>query len=90
MKDGRAMWSRVRYGSRRFHLWLRREGWRVKHQRGYRLYRLAGLSRRFKSRKARASHPRVARPMAQAPHEPWSLDLISDRVVDGRRFRAFT
>jgi len=36
--------SRVRYGYRRLHVLLAREGWRVNHKRVYRLYRLAGLS----------------------------------------------
>jgi len=35
--------SRVRYGYRRLHVLLRREGWSVNHKRVYRLYRLEGL-----------------------------------------------
>ncbi len=62
--------AQVRYGYRRLHVWRPREGWRVNHKRVYRLYRLEGLSLRFKSRKKRPSHLRVAMPMAQAPHEP--------------------
>jgi putative transposase len=81
---------RVRYGYRRLHILLQRAGWRVNHKRVYRLYRLEGLSLRFKSRKKRPSSLRVAMPMAQAPHEPWSLDCISDRLCDGRRFHALT
>ena len=34
--------ARVRYGYRRIHVLLRREGWRVNHKRVYRLYRLEG------------------------------------------------
>jgi putative transposase len=59
--------ARVRDGYRRLHILLQREGWRANHQRVYRLYRLEGLSLRFKSRKKRPSHLRVAMPMAQAP-----------------------
>lgn len=36
--------ARVRYGSRRLHILLRREGWPVNHERPYRLYREEGLS----------------------------------------------
>jgi putative transposase len=81
---------RVRYGYRRLHILLQREGWQVNHKRVYRLYRLEGLSLRLKHRKKRPSHLRVAMPAAQAPNEYWSLDFISDRLCDGRRFRALT
>ena len=43
--------ARVRYGYRRIHVLLRREGWRVNHKRVYRLYRLQGLALRIKTRK---------------------------------------
>jgi putative transposase len=35
----------VRYGYRRLHTLLRREGWRVNHKRVYRLFRLGALSK---------------------------------------------
>src|SRR6516164_698310 len=35
--------TRVRYGYRRVHVLLSREGWRVNHKRVYRLYREMGL-----------------------------------------------
>ena len=38
--------SRVRYGYRRIHVVLRREGWRVNAKRVYRLYREMGLQLR--------------------------------------------
>jgi putative transposase len=82
--------AQVRYGYRRLHILLQREGWRVNHKRGYRLDRLEGWSLRLKRRKKRPSHLRVVMPAAQAPNEHWSLDFISDSLVDGRRFRALT
>jgi putative transposase len=82
--------ARVRYGYRRLHILLRREGWPVNHKRIYRLYRLEGLSLRLKHRKKRPSHLRVVPPVARAPDEHWSLDCIADSLADGRRFRAFT
>ena len=39
---------RVRYGYRRIHVLLRREGWPVNIKRVYRLYREEGLSLRYK------------------------------------------
>ena len=43
--------TRVRYGYRRVHTLLRREGWHVNVKRVYRLYRRDGLSLRLKARK---------------------------------------
>lgn len=49
--------SRVRYGYRRLHVLLQREGWRINHKRTYRLYSEEGLSIRPRSpRRRRACH----------------------------------
>ncbi len=61
---------RRRFGYRRIHVMLRREGWAVNHKRVYRLYRLEGLSVRTKKRKKRASHLRVV-PAAPAQANEW-------------------
>jgi putative transposase len=82
--------TRVRYGYRRLHVLLRREGWRVNHKRVYRLYREEGLGIRVKRRKKLASAPRVLPPPAQRPHERWSVDFLTDSLLDGRRFRVLT
>ena len=81
---------RVRYRYRRLHILLQREGWQVNHKRVYRLYRMEGLSLHLKRRKKRPGHLRVVTPNARAPDEHWSLDFISDGLVDGRRSRALT
>jgi putative transposase len=82
--------TRVRYGYRRLHVLLRREGWRVNHKRVYRLYREEGLGIRVKRRKKLASAPRVLPPPPTRPLERWSLDFLTDSLVDGRRFRVLT
>lgn len=82
--------SRVRYGYRRLHVLLQREGWRVNHKRVYRLYREEGLAIRVRRRRKRVSAPRVLPPPARRPHERWSLDFLTDSLVDGRRFRVLT
>jgi putative transposase len=71
--------ARVRYGYRRLHVLLRREGWPVNHKRVYRLYHEEGLGIRVKRRKKLASTPRVLPPPARRPRERWSLDFLSDR-----------
>lgn len=45
--------TRVRYGYKRMHTLLQREGWQVNHKRVYRLYREQGLQMRRKSLKRR-------------------------------------
>jgi putative transposase len=81
---------RVRYGYRRVHTLLRREGWPVNVKRVYRLYRLDGLSLRLKARKKRVSAPRAVPLPPQSPNEQWSMDFMSDSLYDGRRFRVLT
>ena len=81
---------RIRYGYRRLHVLLKREGWTVNHKRIYRLYREEGLSLRLKSRKKRVSMLRPAKVQAQAPNEHWSMDFVADQLADGRRFRVLT
>ena len=82
--------TRVRYGYRRLHVLLRREGWRVNHKRIYRLYREEGLGIRVKRRKKLASASRLLPSPATKPLERWSLDFFSDGLANGRRFRVLT
>ena len=82
--------SRVRYGYRRIHVLLRREGWTVNHKRIYRLYKLEGLSLRLKKTKKRVSRVRVEQPEVLSPNERWSLDFMSDRLENGSRIRVLT
>src|SRR6478672_10239825 len=81
---------RVRYGYRRIHVLLRREGWKVNTKRVYRLYREEGLSLRYKRAKKRVSVPRVTPPPATRANERWSIDFLRDSLLDGRPFRVFT
>ncbi len=81
---------RVKYGYRRLHVLLRREGWQVNHKRIYRMYQLEGLSLRLKKTKKRVSRLRVVQPQAQHQNERWSLDFMSDTLGNGRRIRVLT
>jgi len=80
----------VRYGYRRLHVLLRRDGWRVNHKRVYRLYRLEGLGLRLKQRRKRVSTGRAVAPPATKPNERWAMDFMADQLYDGRRFRLLT
>ena len=83
--------SRVRYGYRRLHVLLRREGWPINHKRVYRLYGEEGLSIWSKTpRRRRACRYRAGRPGADGPNQVWAMDFMSDQLFDGRRFRVLT
>ncbi len=78
-----------RWGYRRLHILLRREGIAVNHKRVYRLYRQEGLAVRRKRRKRLASALRTVLPPPSNPNERWSMDYVSDALAGGLRFRAF-
>ena len=82
---------RVRYGYKRIHVLLRREGWGINHKRVYRLYCEEGLNLRRKSPKRRIKSASWHREMkASQPNESWSMDFISDALFNGKRFRILT
>jgi putative transposase len=60
------------------------------HQRVYRIYREDNLGVRTAKRKRRSAHLRVPLPEPQRPNQRWSMDLVSDRLADGRWFRILT
>ena len=62
----------------------------MNHKRVYRIYCEEELSIRSKKKKKRASHARVPLPMPVRINERWTMDFVSDRLEDGRRFRALT
>lgn len=83
--------TRVRYGYRRVHVLLRREGWDVNHKRTYRLYREEGLRLRRKVPRQRvkaAGRDDRARP--SGPNDVWAMDLMADQAFDGRKLRILT
>jgi putative transposase len=78
-----------RWGYRRLHWRLCREGFAVNRKRIYRLYREAGLVVRRRRRK-RVAVPRQPIAAPQAPNQRWSMDFVSDALGSGRKFRCFT
>jgi putative transposase len=82
--------ERVRWGYRRIHVLLRREGWMVNRKRVQRIYREENLAVRRKGRRRRSEAPRLVRAELGSVNERWSLDFVSDTLSSGRRFRALT
>ncbi len=83
--------TRTRYGYRRIHVLLRREGWQINAKRVYRLYRLEKLQMRHKPprRRVKAKLREDRRP-ARAPNDCWSIDWMYDELHDGRRIWVLT
>jgi putative transposase len=79
--------QRRRFGYRRLHVLLCREGQAVNKKRVQRLYREEGLSLRGQRRKKRRAGLRVVLPRPNAANQRWSMDFMSDALADGRRFR---
>ena len=83
--------TRVRYGYRRIHVLLRREGWQVNAKRVWRLYREMGLQLRNEAPKRRVQAKlREGRSGALGPNDVWATDFVHDQLFDGRKIRALT
>ncbi len=81
---------RPRFGYRRLHVLLRREGVIINHKRVERLYREEGLAVRRRRRKRVARDGRGRAVLPGRPNQQWGVDFVSDALVWGRRIRLFT
>jgi putative transposase len=82
---------RPRYGYRRIHVLLRREGWAINHKRVLRLYREEGLNLRARRPRRHVSAARRLERLAIGePNEVWAMDFVSDALFNGKRLRALT
>jgi putative transposase len=79
--------QRRRFGYRRLHVLLEREGVVVNVKRVRRLYREEGLSLRQRRGRRRRRGVRVVLPLPVQVNERWSMDFMTDALADGRRFR---
>ncbi len=79
--------ERRRFGYRRLELLLAREGVAVNRKKLLRLYREEGLTVRRRGGRKRALGTRAPIASPDLPNQRWSLDLASDALTDGRRFR---
>ncbi len=80
--------ERRRFGYRRLHELLRREGWKVNHKLVHRLYREEKLTIRRRGRQKRGLGGVMAGSWCPiAANQRWSLDFTEDCLANGRRFR---
>lgn len=81
---------RRRFGYRLLHVFLRREGFDLKHKRLFRIYREEQLHVRRRGGRKRAMGTRAPMVLPLMPNQRWSLDFVSDQLTDCRRFRIMT
>ncbi len=79
--------ERRRFGYRRLHVMVERQGWQVNHKKFRRIYREEKLQVRRRGGRKRALGTRRPMVVPDGPNQRWSLDFVSDALTDGRRFR---
>jgi len=79
--------QRRRFGYRRLHVLLEREGMVINLKRVRRIYREEGLSLRQRRGRRRYRGVRVVLPAPTRINQRWSMDFMTDALADGRRFR---
>jgi putative transposase len=83
--------TRIRYGYRRVHIMLKREGWQVGKNIVYRVYREEGLCLRSKRpRRRKMAVHREARYQPKRPNQAWSMDFVHDNLANGSKLRLLT
>lgn len=82
--------ERRRFGHRRLHVLLRREGEVVNRKRVQRIYQEERLTVRRRGGRKRAVGTRRPIETPLKINQRWSLDFVSDQMTDGRRFRILT
>lgn len=82
---------RRKFGYRRLHTLLKREGFRVNEKKVRRIYREQNLSIKLRKKTKVRSIVRVPIKPALRANERWSMDFVSDQLgPTGRRFRVLT
>ena len=79
-----------RYGYRRVHAILRREGWGCNRKRVQRLWRDEGLGLPTRSKRKRRGPRMPGHLVAVQPDQVWAIDFVSDRIADGRPIKILT
>lgn len=83
--------ARVRYGYRRVHILLRRDGWKINMKKTRRIYSELGLQLRNKHPKRRVKAKlREDRQEAAGPNDVWAMDFVHDQLSTGKKLRILT
>ena len=82
--------ARVRYGYRRVHILLRREGWVINMKKTRRIYKELGLQLRDRHPKRLVKAKlREDRQIAVGPNDIWAMDFVHDQLT-GTKLRILT
>jgi putative transposase len=79
--------ERRRFGYRRIHILLRREGHQANHKRVFRLYQGAGLAVPKRKRRRGVAVERQPLTLPASPNQVWSMDFVMDALSNGRRLK---
>lgn len=79
-----------RYGYRRIHVLLRREGWACNRKRVQRLWRDEGLRLPPKTRRRRRGRRMPGHVAAARPDQVWAIDFLVDQTANGRPLKILT
>lgn len=82
--------ERRRFGYRRLHALLRREGYNVNHKRVFRLYQEARLAVRQRKRRKGIAVEREPLELPAMANQVWSMDFVMDSLANGRRLKTLT
>lgn len=81
--------QRRRFGYRRLHILLRREGILINRKKTQRLYREEKLAVRRRRSRRRAIGARAPAPVLALPNQRWSLDFVHDQYGAAIWMRSF-
>jgi len=82
--------TRRRFGCRRLHIMLRREGLMINHKRTERIYKQEGLALRIRRRKKMSSRLRTDMSKPAYPNHIWSMDFMRDNLANGRTIKVLS
>jgi putative transposase len=82
---------RLRWGYRRLHVLLKREGFQLGVNQTYRWYRLEELQlRSWRKKRSKTTTPRQARMQPLRINDAWSMDFVADQLANGTKIRLLT
>src|SRR5258708_19025404 len=73
--------ERRRFGYRRLHVLVQREGYVINHKKLFRLYQEQKLAVRRRGGRKRVIGTRAPMMVPMAPNDRWSLDFVSDQLA---------
>ena len=79
--------ERRRFGYRRLHILVEREGFMVNHKRVHRVYCALRLNLPRRTRRRVPTRPRQPLDAPARLNHTWAIDFMQDRLYDGRAFR---